>query len=104
MERPPENYEAFKNALRDSEPPAPWNPAFQALWWDANGNWEQSHAIAQDLETSWGKWLHAYLHRKEGDNWNARYWYRQAGVAEPNQTLEEEFISLLESLLSAETG
>ncbi len=101
MAHNPDSYEAFEAALGDPVPPVLWSPSFQALWWDAKGDWEQSHAIAQDLETSWGCWLHAYLHRKEGDIWNARYWYGQAGVAEATQSLEEEFKSLIEALLSS---
>ena len=104
MERNPESKTAFTNALGDAAPPSHWNLSFQALWWDANGNWQESHAIAQDLETFWGNWLHAYLHRKEGDIWNARYWYGQAGISESNQTLEEEFICLLEALFTPQAG
>jgi hypothetical protein len=52
--------------------------ALLALWWAAQGNWEQAHAVAQDVETLDGAWVHAYLHRKEGDVMNATYWYRRA--------------------------
>ena len=53
--------------------------ALLALWWDAKGDWERAHEIAQDVSGADGAWVHAYLHRKEGDLGNAGYWYRQAG-------------------------
>ena len=53
--------------------------ALLALWWDARGDWERAHAVAQDVAGVDGAWVHAYLHRKEGDVGNAAYWYRRAG-------------------------
>jgi hypothetical protein len=53
--------------------------ALLALWWDANGDWEKAHGIAQDVAGADGAWVHAYLHRKGGDLGNAAYWYRRAG-------------------------
>jgi hypothetical protein len=53
--------------------------ALLALWWDGKGDWERAHAIAQDVDGAEGAWVHAYLHRKEGDLGNAAYWYRVAG-------------------------
>ena len=50
-----------------------------ALWWDAHGDWNKAHEIAQDVSGADGAWVHAYLHRREGDVSNAGYWYRQAG-------------------------
>jgi hypothetical protein len=50
-----------------------------AFWWDAQGDWEKAHGIAQDVAGADGAWVHAYLHRKDGDVGNAGYWYRQAG-------------------------
>lgn len=50
-----------------------------ALWWDAKGDWAKAHEVAQDVEGADGAWVHAYLHRKEGDVGNAGYWYRRAG-------------------------
>ena len=55
--------------------------ALLALWWDARGEWEKAHEVAQDVAGRDGAWVHAYLHRKEGDLGNAGYWYRQAGRA-----------------------
>jgi len=66
--------------------------ALRALWWDGRGDWEKAHEIAQDVAGSDGAWVHAYLHRKEGDEGNAGYWYRRAGrmVARGDLKLERE--------------
>ena len=53
-------------------------PLLQALWYDANQDWQSAHQIAQELHTQNASWIHAYLHRKEGDRYNAQYWYQQA--------------------------
>ncbi|MBK7871761.1 MAG: hypothetical protein IPJ74_14320 [Saprospiraceae bacterium] len=74
-------------------------PLLQALWQDAQGNWHKAHEIAQDIETPDGAWVHAYLHRKEGDLWNADYWYRRAGRTRPDMTLEEEWEEIVKGLL-----
>jgi hypothetical protein len=64
--------------------------ALLALWWDGRGNWEKAHEVAQDVDGADGAWVHAYLHRKEGDEGNAIYWYRRAGrrVATGDSRLE----------------
>ena len=98
----PASGEDFRAALKDDFPPSTWGEPFRALWWDARGSWESAHEIAQDLPTSWGAWMHAYLHRKEGDLWNAGYWYRKAGVPERRDCLEEEFEALLQAALDAD--
>lgn len=63
----------------------------RALWHDAHGDWEAAHGCAQDDHSPLGSWMHAYLHRKEGDIGNARYWYSQAGRSVFNSTLSEEW-------------
>jgi hypothetical protein len=60
---------------------AGYSGALLALWWDAKGDWEKAHEVAQDVAGADGAWVHAYLHRKEGDLGNASYWYRRAGRA-----------------------
>jgi hypothetical protein len=81
----------FVAALDLPEPPPTWDPALQALWWDARGDWEQAHTLAQiDEANSRSAWVHAYLHRKEGDNANAAYWYRRAGRPQASGSLDEE--------------
>lgn len=86
----PQDYKAFRETLSSAHPPADWPLDLQALWWEAKGDWEASHEIAQDLHTPMGSWIHAYLHRKEGDRFNAGYWYRQAGRPFPDNSLPEE--------------
>lgn len=92
--------EEFNKSLEDKTPPHMINLLLLALWYDAKGDWEKSHAIAQDIETKEGALIHAYLHRKEGDQWNADYWYRQAGEKKTGLTLNEEWEKLLFQFLS----
>ena len=63
----------------------------KALELDKAGDWEGAHALSQELDNSGGAWLHAYLHRKEGDLGNAAYWYARAGKPVAGDTLEEEW-------------
>ncbi len=74
-------------------------PLLQALWYDANQNWHSAHQIAQELHTQNASWIHAYLHRKEGDRYNAQYWYRQAGREFPTESLSEEWETITQHLL-----
>jgi hypothetical protein len=71
-----------------------------ALWWDARGNWNRAHEVAQDVDSKDGAWVHAYLHRKEGDLGNAAYWYRQAGRPVERGELDVEWESLVTELLA----
>ncbi len=82
-----------------SNPQENWCEALRALWYAAKDDWNASHNIAQDLHTKMGSWINAYLHRQEGDEWNAGYWYRQAGQPFPEVSLEEELKELVESIL-----
>lgn len=84
----------FKNSISSSAPPEGLSPIVQALWFDANGKWDDAHAIVQDIETADGSWIHAYLHRKEGDEGNARYWYARAGKKFCTLTLNDEWEQL----------
>ncbi|MGB5379231.1 hypothetical protein [Muriicola sp.] len=80
-------------------PPNDWSDVEAALWWDAKGNWERSHELVDNLGTPSACWIHAYLHRKEGDQWNAAYWYRKAQKPIPQISLETEFENLVATLL-----
>ena len=77
---PPENYNQFQKTLKCENPPKEWPLALKALWFDAKGNWKASHDIAQDMHNDLGSWIHAYLHRREGDDWNAGYWYQRGPI------------------------
>jgi hypothetical protein len=65
----------FRKSLIAAQPPAELTPALVGLWWDAKGDWTRAHESAQQDEGPEGSWVHAYLHRKEGDQGNAAYWY-----------------------------
>ena len=101
MIRLPENFKAFELTLMLEKPNENWSDALKALWYDAKGNWEASHNIAQDMHTEMGSWIHAYLHRKETDDFNARYWYRQARKTFPEITLEKEFKEMVLFVLNS---
>ena len=91
----------FKDSIAQDVPPAGIPVLLLALWHDAKGNWEAAHDIAQSKEgTKSYDRLHAYLHRVEGDTWNAGYWYRRAGADVFLGTLQEEWASLVNAHLS----
>lgn len=89
------NYDEFISSLSSDQPPQEITPVMKALWYDGKNDWENSHNIAQDIDDKNGSWVHAYLHRKEGDISNARYWYSRAGKNEPHVPLKEEWESLV---------
>ena len=78
--------EFLRSSAEDAAPPAGLSRDLQALWHDARGDWERAHALAQEGSDPESAWVHAYLHRKEGDEANAEYWYtladRPAGVGD----------------------
>lgn len=91
----------FRNSLEsDSADPA-LNPLLHALWWDAKGNWTRAHEIAQEIESPEAAWVHAYLHRKEGDVSNAAYWYSRAGRPQCKEGIEVEWLVIADHLLRA---
>lgn len=91
----------FAATLQASAPPAGVAPALLALWHEARGDWNTAHDIAQDVPDPDGAWVHAYLHRKEGDPGNAAYWYRRAGKPVARNTLEAEWRQIAAALLEA---
>lgn len=95
----PKTFKKFEDTLVETIPSADWPLALQSIWWAAKGDWETSHNIAQDLHTKMGNWIHAYLHRVEGDDWNAGYWYRQANRPFPKCSLSKELQELVEANL-----
>jgi hypothetical protein len=88
----------FKATLADARPPDV-SPALIALWHDARGDWEKAHNVAQDVDDESGSWVHAYLHRKEGDLGNADYWYRRAGRQSKRISLQTEWREITGTLL-----
>lgn len=91
--------EEFRQTLSSATPPDGVSNLLYALWHDGKGNWEEAHNIAQDIENTDGSWVHAYLHRKEGDEWNAGYWYRRAGKPFCNESLDKEWDQLVNYFL-----
>lgn len=91
--------EEFKISLAQPQPPSSLSLYLQSLWYDGKEDWEQAHAIIQDIPDKTASWIHAYLHRKEGDIWNADYWYTKAGKKRPSVSLKEEWEGLVKELL-----
>jgi len=92
-------HDEFRASLAQAEPPGGLIAPIAALWWDAKGGWARAHGLVDDLSTPDAMAVHAYLHRKEGVEWNADYWYSRAGRKFHRPTLEEEWQALVEGLL-----
>jgi hypothetical protein len=91
----------FRETIPFQIPPEGLTAPLLALWWDAKGDWPQAHALVDELETSDGMAVHAYLHRKEGAASNAEYWYARAGKGFHKPTLEAEWDALVDGLLKS---
>jgi hypothetical protein len=89
----------FKSTLKESSAPKNLSVELEALWHDGKGDWNRSHEVIQDVNSKNAAWIHAYLHRKEGDAGNARYWYSRAGKSMSSTSLDEEWDSLVEYFL-----
>ena len=79
------NYQEFMESLGQGTCPRGLEPGLRALWYDAKGEWDTAHEIVQQVDGSMAARIHAYLRRREGDNWNARYWHRRAGSMFPEK-------------------
>lgn len=92
------SYEDFLKSLE--QPTAPeMSYLLKALWEDKKGNWDRSHDLVDGPDGNDAARIHAYLHRKEGDIWNADYWYRRSGETRPNILLDEEWEMLVRRYL-----
>jgi hypothetical protein len=91
----------FRETLGQVAPPNLPLPLL-ALWYDAKGDWSAAHEAAQADNGISGAWVHAYLHRKEGDISNAGYWYRRASKPVPTNNLDQEWEEIATSLLAEE--
>jgi hypothetical protein len=89
----------FKATLSSEAPPAV-TPPLRALWHDARGDWDAAHTVAQEVDDKSGAWVHAYLHRKEGDLGNAAYWYGRAGQPVATDSLDAEWARITAALLT----
>ena len=90
----------FKHSRGDGPPPT-GVPALDALWWAANGDWDRAHTIVQDEGSRGAAWVHAYLHRVEGDLGNAAHWYRRAGRTAASGPPDAEWELIASSLLGS---
>jgi hypothetical protein len=91
---------AFRTSLADTSPPPELSTALSALWHEAKDDWQRAHNIVQDEADRDSAWVHAYLHRKEGDLGNAGYWYRRARQPVSDQSLRQEWEAIVSALLS----
>ena len=92
--------EEFRSTIGHAEPPTVSRPLL-ALWHAAKENWGGAHQIAQEIDDADGAWVHAYLHRKEGDLGNARYWYQRARQPEATDSLDDEWTRIARALLGS---
>lgn len=93
------SFKEFVDTIQWASPPEFRTPLLSSLWFDAKGNWDKAHEIAQSVHTARGSWVHAYLHWKQGDMANAQYWYARAGKGLPMIQLEEEWEKICSILL-----
>ena len=93
----------FKRSLSSKKPPSELSPALTALWWAGKDAWDKAHDIVMGGEGADCAWVHAYLHRVEGDLGNAGYWYRQAGQPVPKDSLETEWDRIVSALIEGGT-
>jgi hypothetical protein len=91
----------YLESIHNEQPSSELSETLRSLWWDKKGDWDTAHAIAQEISTTQGSAVHAYLHREEGVLWNADYWYSRAGRMRPDIPLEEEWQLLVEEMLAS---
>jgi len=96
--------ETFAAATKRREEPPYLTPVLRALWLDGSGDWNRAHELAGEIDNADGARIHAYLHRKEGDLDNARYWYRQAGQKPFEGSLADEWSALARHYLARTDG
>ena len=92
-------FEEFSTSLSDANPPANLSVYLTAMWHDGKNEWDKAHDIIQDVNDKTAAWIHAYLHRKEGDVFNANYWYNRASRRMPGYTLQQEWEEVVKELL-----
>jgi hypothetical protein len=93
------NKEEFKLSLKQPKCPESIRGIPRVLWLAGRNEWEKAHQLVQDIQSNDAAWVHAHLHRQEGDNWNADYWYKRAGKTRPQSSIKEEWEKLVEILL-----
>ncbi len=92
-------FEEFRQSIEASSPPAGLDGVLEGLWYGGHGDWDRAHRIVQEISGSDAAWVHAWLHRQEGDSWNAGYWYQRAGRPRSSLSLDEEWEEIARALL-----
>ena len=93
------NLETFRASTTDDKPPKELSIPLEAMWYQGKGDWEEAHRIAQSQNNPSVSWVHAHLHRVEGDLGNAAYWYRRADRPVCNSSLDDEWEEIVAELL-----
>jgi hypothetical protein len=93
------NLQDFQDSIDAAQPPKGLDAALRALWFEAKGDWDEAHREAQSKDDETGAWVHAYLHRVEGDEGNAGYWYRRANRPHSASSLSDEWREIAAALL-----
>ena len=96
-------FDDFRKSLIQATPPQGLSVELDSLWHDGKGDWGQSHDVIQDINSKNAAWIHAYLHRKEGDQGNAQYWYNRAGRSMAKVSLDDEWRSLVTYFLKEQS-
>lgn len=96
--------QAFNESLAHPAPPADFSPIQKAVWYSTRGDWETAHTLVQSLETDDAAWIHAWLHRKEGDSGNAGYWYTRARRPAATDSLDDELARIADELVIDRSG
>jgi len=94
-------FEEYLASIQNALPASELSETLTSLWWDKKGDWDRAHSIAQEIPTTQGSAVHAYLHREEGVMWNADYWYSRAGRTRPEIPLETEWNNLVNEMLAS---
>ena len=93
-------FKDFEQSLNATAPAPELSIYLQSLWYDGKGDWNKAHTVIQDVEDKTAAWIHAYLHRKEGDLANADYWYSRAGKKRPDISLKEEWQYIVKAIIN----
>ena len=93
------DFATFERSLSGNAPPSGLSPLLTALWFERNGDWTRAHEITQDIDSRDAAWVHAYLHRREGDLPNAAYWYGHANRAVETGSMDQEWRTIVGALL-----
>jgi len=91
--------DAYRKSLDGKAPPAELSSVLKAMWFAAKGDWDKAHELAQRDNSPAGAWVHAYLHRVEGDDGNASYWYARSGKTPSTARLQGEWMEITSELL-----